>query len=182
MRFLQRTAVATAFCCGLLALTGCPDKTSGPSPDSGVADAPEAPKPPPPTTFALRSLVPDAGLAEISLEPGEKPVIEPTTTLELTASRGLRNYRVRLFDAAERAMVSDDVAEESDTGLVYRIVLPQPLKTGFEYTLVVDAQTGTAFSDTLCRDVEELRTTFLIAGEKEKPAPPPTPAKKKKRR
>ncbi|MFY2561936.1 hypothetical protein ACN469_30360 [Corallococcus terminator] len=182
MRFLQRTAVATAFCCGLLALTGCPDKTSGPSPDSGVADAPEAPKqPPPPTTFALRSQVPDAGLAEISLDPGEKPVIEPTTTLELTASRSLRNYRVRLFDAAERAMVSDDVAEESDTGLVYRIVLPQPLKTGFEYTLVVDAQTGTSFTDTLGRDVEELRTTFLIAGEKEKPAPPPAPAKKKRR-
>lgn len=186
MRFL-RTGLAAAFCCGLLALTGCPEKTSGPL-DSGVA-APEVPKAPPPTTFALRyQPLPEAdagtptGSSEISLAPGDKPLIEPTNTLELTASRALRNYRVRLFDEAERAMVSDDIAEESETGLTYRIVLPQPLKPGFEYTLVVDAQTGTAFTDSLGHDVEELRATFQVAGEKEKPAPAPPPSKKKKRK
>ncbi|WP_408890368.1 hypothetical protein ACJ2CR_05945 [Myxococcus faecalis] len=186
MRLLRRTALASAFCCGLLALTGCPDKTAPGAPDASVAAVPEAPKTPPPTTFALRyQPLADAGtsdLAEISLEPGDKPLIQPTSSLELTASHGLRNYRVRLFDEAERAMVSDDVAEESDDKLVYRIVLPQPLKTGFSYTLVVDAQTGTAFTDTLGREVDELRTTFQIAGEKEKPAPAPAPSKKKKRR
>jgi len=179
---LLRTGLAASLCCGALFLTGCPDKPSE-TQDAGVAAVPEEqPKAPPPTTFTLSYQAPDAGLAQISLASGEKPLIEQTSSLELRTDRGLRNYRVRLFDEAERAMVSDDSAEESDSGLVYRIQLPQPLKTGFSYTLVVDAQTGTSFTDSLGRDVEELRTTFQVAGEKEKPAPPPAPAKKKKRR
>ncbi len=121
-------------------------------------------------------------LSEVSLAPDEESVIEPTTLLELRTTRPLKNYRVRLFDEADRAMISDDTVEETDTGLVYRIQLPQPLKTGFKYTLVVDAQTGTAFTDALGRDVDEFRQTLQIAGEKEKPAPPPKPSGKKKRR
>ena len=181
MRFL-RFGLAAVTCCGALVLSGCPDKPAATSDDAGTTQAPQVPATPPPARFSLTYQAPDAGLAEISLAPDEKPLIEPTSALELRSSMGLRNYRVRLFDEAERAMVSDDDVEESDAGLVYRINLPQPLKTGFEYTLVVDAQTGSAFTDTLGRDVEELRTTFQIAGEKEKPAPPPSPAKKKKRR
>ncbi|MFP2927671.1 hypothetical protein ACLESO_21240 [Pyxidicoccus sp. 3LG] len=171
-----------AACCGAaLVLTGCPDKPSATTDDAGAAEAVQAPATPPPTKFTLSYQAPDAGLAEISLAPDEKPLIEPTSSLELRSSTGLRNYRVRLFDEAERAMVSDDDVEESDAGVVYRINLPQPLRTGFEYTLVVDAQTGSGFTDTLGRDVEELRATFQIAGEKEKPAPPPKPGKKKRR-
>ncbi len=166
-------------------------------PDAGVAEAPQVPQAPPPVRFSLQyqpiqapgladaglldAGLPDAGLAEISLAPDEEPLIEPTSVVELRSTLGLRNYRVRLFDEAERAMVSDDDVEESESGMLYRINLPQPLKTGFEYTLVVDAQTGTAFTDTQGREVEELRTTFQVAGEKEKPAPPPRPARKKRR-
>ncbi|MCP3099334.1 hypothetical protein LZ198_10675 [Myxococcus sp. K15C18031901] len=180
---LLRTGLSATLCCGALFLTGCPDKpTDTPDSGSGTATAPEPPKPPPPTAFSLSYQAPDASLAQVSLEPGDKPLIQQTSALELRTNHGLRNYRVRLFDEAERAMVSDDSAEEADSGLVYRINLPQPLKTGFSYTLVVDAQTGNAFTDTLGREVEELRTTFQVAGEKEKPAPPPAPAKKKKRR
>ncbi|WP_342373873.1 hypothetical protein NVS55_20780 [Myxococcus stipitatus] len=179
---LLRTGLASTIFCGALLLTGCPDKSPEAAPDSGAAQAPEAPKTPPPTRFTLSYLATEAGFTEVPLEPGEKPLIEQTSTLELRTSQGLRNYRVRLFDEAERAMVSDDTAEESDSGLVYVIKLPQPLKTGFQYTLVVDAQTGTSFTDTLGRDVDELRVTFQVAGEKEKPAPPAPASKKKKRK
>jgi hypothetical protein len=164
------------------ALAGCPkDRTA--EPDGGLAEAPSAPDAgtQPLVTFSVQYQAPDAGLAVLSLALDEQPVIEPTSTLEFRSTPGLRNYRVRLFDETERAMVSDDAAEESPTGLVYRIQLPTPLKSGHKYTLVVDAQTGSAMTDTQGRDVEELRAEFRIAGEKEKP-PPPTQNGKKRRR
>ncbi|NVJ01575.1 hypothetical protein HV824_26140 [Myxococcus sp. AM009] len=199
---LLRFGLVAATCCGALVLSGCPDKPAA-VPDSGVAEAPQAPAPPPPTRFSLSyQALPDApvaaaandagvaddagvaiaGLKEIAAAPDDVSVIEPTTLLELRTTRPLKNYRVRLFDEADRAMVSDDDVEESEAGLVYRIQLPQPLKSGFKYTLVVEAQTGTAFTDGLGRDVDEFRQALQIAGEKEKPAPPPKPAGKKKRR
>lgn len=181
MRFL-RTGFAAACCGAALVLAGCPEKKPATLPDGGVAEAPGAPDAgPKPAVLSLQYQAPDAGIAVIPLGLDEKPLIEPTSVLELRSTVPLRNYRVRLFDEAERAMVSDDVADESDSGLVYRIGLPEPLKTGFEYTLVVDAQTGSAFTDALGREVDELRTTFQVAGEKEKPKPPPPPAKKKRK-
>lgn len=121
----------------------------------------------------------------ITLTVDEQPTIESTSMLELRSSIGLRNYRIRLFDEADRAMVSDDSAEETPNGIVYRISLPTPLKSGHKYTLVLDAQTGATFTDTLGRELQDLRFEFQIAGEKEKetPAPPPKkpgkPGKKK---
>jgi hypothetical protein len=85
----------------------------------------------------------------------------------------LRNYRIRLFDEVDRAMVSDDAAEESADGLLYRISLPAPLKTGNKYTLVIDAQTGTSMTDAQGRELEDVRVPFQVAGEEEKPPPPP---------
>ncbi|WP_095959057.1 hypothetical protein [Corallococcus macrosporus] len=123
----------------------------------------------------------DLGLTDIALAPDDAAIIEPTTLLELRTSRLLKNYRVRLFDEADRAMISDDEVEETEAGLVYRIRLPRPLKSGFKYTLVVDAQTGTAFTDALGRDVDEFRQTLQIAGEKDKPAPPPRRSGKRRR-
>jgi hypothetical protein len=108
-----------------------------------------------------------------------RPVIDPTSALELRSTLVLRNYRIRLFDEAERAMVSDDSAEESPSGLLYRISLPTPLKTGHKYTLVIDAQTGTSMTDSQGREVPDMRIPFQVSGEKEKP-PPPT--KKQRRR
>lgn len=199
---LLRFGLVAATCCGALVLSGCPDKPAA-VPDSGVAEAPQVPAAPPPTQFSLSyqaspsapaaaaandaGVADDAGIAivgltEVAPAPDDVSIIEPTTLLELRTTRPLKNYRVRLFDEADRAMVSDDDVEESETGLVYRIQLPQPLKSGFKYTLVVDAQTGTAFTDGLGRDVDEFRQALQIAGEKEKPAPPPKPAGKKKRR
>jgi hypothetical protein len=182
-----KPGVFVALCASLI-LAGCPDKQPPTvAVDGGVTEAPkDASTTPPPASFTIRyqlgdggsELIPIAGEGSVD----ERPTIEPTSVIELRSSMGLRNYRVRLFDEADRAMVSDDSAEESPDGVLYRITVPTPLKTGHKYTLVVDAQTGTAFTDTLGREIQDLRLEFQIAGEKEKPAPPPKPEKKKKRR
>jgi len=179
-RFPSRGLVALST---LLVLAGCPDKPPAGSADAGVPEAaqdtPQAP--PPPAAFSIRYLIADSGMESIPLAVEERPTIEPTSVVELHSSLGLRNYRVRLFDEADRAMVSDDTAEESPTGIVYRVTVPTPLKSGHKYTLVLDAQTGTTFTDSLGRELQDLRLEFQIAGEKEKPAPA-KPEKKKKRR
>lgn len=183
MRLFRRTGLAAL--CGLTAalLTGCPDKTPQAPVDGGSTSATATPDAAPEAVaFTLQYQAPDAGLALIPLSLEEKPLVEPTSDLELRSTLPLRNYRVRLMDEADRAMVSDDSVTESDDGLVYRIHLPQPLKTGYSYTLVVDAQTGTAFQDSRGRDVDDLRAAFQIAGDKEKPKPPAPPAKGGKKR
>ena len=183
MRLLRSSC---ALCVAVL-ITACPSSKPPPADDAGVAgtntqeDAGTAPGPGP-ATFSLQYGLPDGRLDTLALvgEEEGRPLIEPTSTLELRSSLALRNYRVRIFDEAERALVSDDAAEETPEGLVYRITLPTPLKTGHRYTLVVDAQTGTSLVDARGREVPDLRAGFQILGDKEKPAPPP--AKKKRRR
>jgi outer membrane murein-binding lipoprotein Lpp len=180
MRLLRRTLFAV---CASLLLAGCPDKQAA-SMDGGLAEAPQdaGPAVPPPAAFTIRYQPGDGGLEPIPLAVEERPTIEPTSLLELHSSIGLRNYRIRLFDEIERAMVSDDSAEENPNGVIYRISLPTPLKSGHKYTLVLDAQTGTAFTDALGREVDELRFQFQVAGEKEKDAPPPPKKNEKKKR
>jgi hypothetical protein len=172
--------------CASILLTGCPDKQSATSADGGITEAPQdaGPAVPLPAAFTIQYQLNDGGMEPIPLAVEEMPTIEATSVIELHSSIGLRNYRIRLFDEIDRAMISDDSAEETPNGVIYRLSLPTPLKSGHKYTLVLDAQTGTAFTDTLGREVEELRFQFQVAGEKEKDAPPPPPNKndKKKRR
>jgi hypothetical protein len=173
-----------AVCAAALAVAGCP-KPSAPTGDAGVPagseTAAEADAGPGLASFSLQYALPDAGLEAIPLvgEEEGRPLIDPTSTLELRSTLVLRNYRVRLFDEAERAMVSDDSAEESPSGLLYRISLPTPLTSGHKYTLVIDAQTGTSMTDSQGREVPDMRIPFQVSGEKEKPQPPP---KKQRRR
>lgn len=168
----------------MLVLAGCP-KPSAPSAADASAELPALPpedsSTPAPAAFTLQYALPDAGHESIPIAGEEegRPLIEPTSELELRSTLALRNYRIRLFDEVERAMVSDDIAEESETGLRYRISLPTPLKAGFKYTLVVDAQTGTSMMDAQGRELADLRIPFQIAGEKEKE--PQAPPKKRRR-
>ncbi len=175
-----------AVCAAALLVAGCP-KPSTPGEDAGVTTEPgaetDAGTEPGPASFTLQYVLPDAGMDAIPLVgPDEgRPLIEPTSTLELRSTLTLRNYRIRLFDEVDRAMVSDDAAEESANGLLYRISLPTPLKTGHKYTLVIDAQTGTSMTDSQGRELPDLRIPFQVSGEKEKPAPPPKKQKQRRR-
>jgi hypothetical protein len=176
-----------AVCAAALVVAGCP-KPSTPETDAGLPpaelDAGLAEQPPAPASFTLQYARSDAGgMDTIPLVDADeaRPLIEPTSTLELRSTVALRNYRVRLFDEVERAMASDDTAEESPQGLLYRISLPAPLKTGHKYTLVIDAQTGTSMTDSQGRELPDVRIPFQVSGEKEKPAPPPKKQKQRRR-
>ncbi|WP_332468286.1 hypothetical protein [Cystobacter fuscus] len=167
-----------------LDLAGC-SKPSAPTEDAGTAviSPPDAALAQPgPATFTLRYTLADAGTESIPVvgEEEGRPIVEPTSALELRSSQVLRNYRVRLFDEADRALVSDDTAEESSDGLLYRISLPTPLKSGHGYVLVIDAQTGSSMTDAQGREIADIRMPFQVSGEKEKPPPPP--AKKRRSR
>jgi hypothetical protein len=175
-----------SFCCVVvLGVTGCP-KPSTPTEDAGtptvtVLDSGLETASTGSAVFSLQYVLPDAGLEAIPWvgEEEGQPLIEPTSTLELRSTQALHNYRVRVFDEADRALESDDTAEESPTGIVYRISLSTPLKTGHRYVLIVDAQTGTAMTDAQGHELADVRMAFQVAGEKEKPPPP---AKKQKQR
>ncbi|WP_224363143.1 hypothetical protein [Hyalangium versicolor] len=185
MRFSRRGLLALF---ASISLAGCPSKQSATPTDGGAVEAPPdasatAPATPP-ASFVVRYQVGDGGMEPIALALDEQPSIESTSLIEIRSSIGLRNYRIRLFDEVERAMISDDSADETPDGVIYRISLPTPLKSGHKYAVVIDAQTGATITDTLGREIQDLRFEFQIAGEKEKDAPAPTPKKndKKKRR
>lgn len=178
-----------AVCAAALVVAGCP-KPSVPA-DAGVTTAAESELdagvdagPGPATSFTLQYALADAGMESIPLvgEEEGRPLIDPTSALEVRSTLALHNYRIRLFDESDRAMVSDDTAEESPNGLLYRISLPTPLKSGHKYTLVIDAQTGSSMTDSQGREVPDVRIPFQVSGEKEKPAPPQPPKKQKQRR
>jgi hypothetical protein len=121
----------------------------------------------------------DAGFESIPFHEQARPMIAPTQELEIETSELLENYRIRLFDEAERAMVSNDEAEQRGNTILYRIHLPTPLRTGHRYALILDAQSGSVVTDASGRIHPDQRLEFQVAGEKQKDAPP---SRKKRRR
>lgn len=120
-------------------------------------------------------------MLSIPFSGGERPEIPPAQALVVESNLALQNYRVRVFDEADRAMVSDDVAESADAGIRYRIEFPEPLKTGHRYSVIVDAQTGPELLDAFGRSHQDVRLEFRIAGEKAKPEPPQPPKRRRRR-
>lgn len=167
--------------CLLAAFAGCRPSSPKPEVDAGTPDAAITP-PPPSLKLEVRYLAPDAGMTLVDFAvDGARPLIEPTSQLELSTNIGLQNYRVRLFDEVDRAMASDDQVEEPGDRVRYRIHLPAPLKAGHKYALVVDAQSGSAIADSTGRLYPDQRLELAIAGAREPDVPPKkSPAKKQK--
>ncbi|MGA9524851.1 MAG: hypothetical protein WBV82_25555 [Myxococcaceae bacterium] len=160
---------------------GCPDKDKAePARPAEVVDAGVPPRPAS-LEIAITGEVPDAGVVDLRLGEGERTVIPPIQSLELVGNLPLENYRVRVFDEADRAMVSDDSAEDLDGGFRYRIQFPEPLKTGHRYALVVDAETGSQLRDAWGREHPDYRRDVQIEGEKQKPPPPERKSKRRRR-
>ena len=167
-RMAWRLAVAVAV---LFLVAGCPKPPPPPpAPDAGPADAGVAATPD--LHVEVRYEAPDGGgMVPIPFVPGgPRPVIDPTQRIEISGNLGLKNYRVRLFDEADRALVSDDEVLGTPAELDYRIQLPSPLRTGRKYVLAVDAETGASMTDSAGRSQPDQRLEFLTSGEKEKPA------------
>ncbi len=131
-------------------------------------------------TLSVKAQLPDGGLAPIEPQVDARPRIEPTQKLQLSSNVSLHNYRIRVFDEADRVMISDDEADMSSQGTEYRIFFREPLKPGHRYTLVVDAQTGSSFTDEHGDSQADRRLEFQVAGEKKKE--PPRKSSRKKRR
>jgi hypothetical protein len=162
----------------LICLGAClqrPAQTS--SSDAGLNPPPEPRKPDLQVTVTAQTA--DAGPLAIPFSAEGGPEIPPVEALVLVTNLALQNYRVRVFDEADRTMVSDDEEEDGDGGIRYRIQFPEPLATGHRYAVVVDAQTGPELLDSFGRSHDDVRLEFRIAGEKERPRSPP---KRKRRR
>ncbi len=132
--------------------------------------------------LSVRERLLDGGVGQIQLQLNERTPIEPTQQLEISTNMPLQNYRIRVFDEADRAMVSDDVAESSEQRLDYRISFLEPLKSGHRYTLVLDAESGARFSDEQGTPQLERRMELQVVGPREKPAPKKQVVKKRRRR
>ena len=164
-------AAATA---SLALFSGCPDKNR----PSEVVEAPDASveaPPPEDLQILITAELTDGGTQPIPTETPERPQIDPAQGLSISTNLALENHRIRLFDETDRVVPSDDETEEPPPGggIVYRMRFVEPLTTGYRYVLVLDAQTGSFFKDSLGREQAERRVEFQIAGEKPKPPPPP---------
>jgi hypothetical protein len=131
---------------------------------------------------SVKAQLPDGGFAPMESQPNARAVIDPTQKLELSTNVALHNYRIRVFDEADRAMISEDRADGSDDEIQYQILFREPLKPGHRYTLVLDGQTGSSFTDGRGNAQGERRLEFQVSGDKAKAPVRKSPSKKRRRR
>jgi hypothetical protein len=174
----MRTWKVVKLCAVAALVVGCP-RPAPPLADAGVPPAVVDAGPVVPLALDLEVSLPDGGTERHALLGLETPVVSPARQLVLESNRPLHNVRIRVLDESDRALESDDVPEESPTGLRYRIGLLRPLEPGHRYAVLVDGQSGATFDDGHGKEMPEQRLEFRTAGEREKPKPAPP---KRKRR
>jgi hypothetical protein len=130
-------------------LTACPAKTEPDAsvlvpedaamelPDAGLSEPVDA-GPPQPADLALvvTAAARDGGVEVVEHE------IDPVKSLDVWIPVVLSDYRLRVFDETDRVVPSDDAASEIDGGIDYRVGFVEPLKSGRNYRLTVEAQLG----------------------------------------
>lgn len=122
---------------------------------------------------------PDGGAAMLPRERG--PVASaPGARLSLSLPP-LVDYRVRVFDGADRVVASDDTAQASDAGIEYAIALVEPLKRGRDYRVLVDAETGAGLAAPTGRRYLDAEWNLSVEGPAE-PDPPPQKSSRAKRK
>lgn len=170
-RLAMRTPAALLLAAVLAA--GCPAQPVGTAklPSPPVDAGPSAPVR---LALSVREHLLDGGVQPVELQPNDRTLIEPTRQIEVLSNVPLRNYRVRLFDEADRAVISDDAAETTADGMRYRIVFHQPLEPGHRYALVVDHEAGLSLTDSQGLPQPEQRLELQVIGEREKARPLPS--------
>lgn len=129
----------------------------------------------------IEAKLPDGGVIRESLDSSNGAVLPVTQTLDVTANLPLHNYRLRILDELDRALASDDVPDETGTGLRYHIGLLTPLRPGHRYTVLLDAQSGATLDDGSGVVLNEQRLEFRTEGERERDAPAKRPSKRRHR-
>lgn len=168
MRIESRVAVGIA----ALMLLGCPSEKPQEAPDAAVAviDAGvvEVVDAGPPAPLRLEFAVTassDAGETPLAFSDESPTDVDAVTALQLTTPVRLKDYRVRLFDWNDQVVTSDDAADLGDGGLSYRIELPEPLKTGRRYSVLVDAELAPEITDEAGRTYDDVRLDLKVRGE-----------------
>jgi hypothetical protein len=113
----------------------------------------------------------DGGVLREALEPTGGLLLPVTQALEVTSNLPLHNYRFRILDELDRALASDDIPDETRTGLRYHVALLSPLRSGHRYTVLLDAQSGATLDDGRGMTLNEQRFEFRTEGEREKDVP-----------
>ncbi|MFN0061755.1 MAG: hypothetical protein ACKVPX_04470 [Myxococcaceae bacterium] len=179
-----------ALCFSLFA--GCRTETyrapdsGGPPVDAGV----------PTLQLTLTLSLPDGGTQTLPLVAGERPTVEPSERLAVLVTPALQNFRVRVFDEADRALESTDEAPTevltkaptealsdgpAGASTTYRMALARPLRAGHKYAVVLDAEAGATLTDSSGRAWSDQRLEFQVAGERERD-PPTKPVRRRRRR
>lgn len=179
-------------CAGLCALTIAIGCRSGSEPaevveapvdvgaETGVADATESPEPDPgPAVLPAKiHAVSAEGLIPLSPDTTTEAV-PPDSRFEIELPR-LADVRVRLFDASDRVVPSNDTLELTGATARYVLVPAEPLVTGSNYSLLIDGQRGELATDSDGKVYAELRARLKTSGEK--PAPQKKQPPKRRRR
>lgn len=146
----------------LIGLVGCRDPE--PSPAIEVPEVEAPPPEPEPLEFLVVGELANGETQPIPTDVPEAPQLPSMIGLSLSSNMALTNHRIRIFDAADRVVPSDDQTEAPPPGggIVYRVRFVEPLKVGSRYTLVIDAETGDFMTDGAGREQAEFRYEFQI--------------------
>lgn len=169
----------------LLVLMGCPAQAPKPPEvvviDSGPieidAGAPVDAGPPLPSSLepTVVATFRDGGTVPVTA----KAEIDAPIALTISLPIALKDFRIRLVDYREQIVVSDD--ELIADGRTYVITLPEPLKTGRGYNLVLDSELGPVVTDDSGGTWNDWELAFRIAGEVQpEPGAPKKPKKQKR--
>lgn len=157
----------TALAVAILAVDGLqatpPPPLPRPAPEteeSQVEEAPMQPRGPRalPATVLARAVVEDLPLREDELVEG----VHADAFFVLESERALGDLRMRLFDAADRLVPSDETVEIG-RGTRYTLVPKEALQAGATYTLTVEGQEGDRPTDVSGQAFLPARFTFVVA-------------------
>lgn len=167
----------------VLLLVSCPGRRKLQSPiDAGFPSLDAGERPVERLVLTVRQELADGGMAILDFDAGHPPELEPTRHLQLSTNLPIHNYRIRVFDEADRAIASDDLSQDSTGGLEYQIHFSESLKTGHQYALVIDAQTGDSVLDAHGHALADQRMEFQVPGPREKLPPKKRTVKRKRKR
>ena len=167
----------------------CPNTSPPPGkPPEKETSSLETPPPPPPPrqkpelSFSLRVHELSGAVSELLLKPEAEFEIEPAQRIEVVANQKLADFRVRLMDAQERVLPSDEEIFFAAHATTVNIQLLSPLKPANSLVLLVDSQLSHKISNTHGDNYDDFRASFKVRGEPEKPAEKPkTPSQKPKK-